>query len=370
MPAPNCLTPTQKENLQKALRESDCPHLRERILMLLLMNDGKTYQEITDFLGCAYRSVAYWCVHGDPENLESLRDGREAGNYRKATQEYIELLMKVIETEPSELGYEFGRWTGARLATYLEERTGIGLSSSQVRRILKEKKYVYLWAKYSLEDKQNHQKREAFKEKLYGYLEASEREPDRLQVWFWDESGFSLRVIRRKTWGKKGKRKKVTGQRRRGRVNVMGGVRFQDRKRVCYFIDKGNSKSFYEQLKQLNDDIKKEWIEQGNIESEFAQNGPKILIVLDNASYHKKQETIGKIERELSNIKLYFLPEYSPDFNLVELVWHSAKEYIAHRLFQSVEELQKLLDKLLNQGELVIKWQRKIKNKGDAVIAN
>ncbi|MEW5857731.1 MAG: IS630 family transposase, partial [Cyanobacteriota bacterium] len=46
MPAPNYLTPTQKENLQKALRESDCPHLRERILMLLLMNDGKTYQEI------------------------------------------------------------------------------------------------------------------------------------------------------------------------------------------------------------------------------------------------------------------------------------------------------------------------------------
>jgi transposase len=177
-------------------------------------------------------------------------------------------------------------------------------------------------------------------------------------------------VIRRKTWGKKGKRKKVTGQRRRGRVNVMGGVRFQDRKRVCYFIDKGNSKSFYEHLKQLNEDIKKEWIEQGNIESEFAQNGPKILIVLDNASYHKKQETIGKIERELPNIQLYFLPEYSPDFNLVELVWHSAKEYIAHRLFQSVEELQVLLERLLNQGELVIKWQRKIKGKGDAVIAN
>ena len=109
----------------------------------------------------------------------------------------------------------------ARLATYLAEQTGIELSSSQVRRILKEKKYVYLWAKYSLEDKQNPKKREAFKEKLKGYLEASEREPERLQVWFWDESGFSLRVIRRKTWGKKGKRKKVTGQRRRGRVNVM-----------------------------------------------------------------------------------------------------------------------------------------------------
>ncbi|HEY9726014.1 MAG TPA: IS630 family transposase, partial [Chroococcales cyanobacterium] len=40
------------------------------------------------------------------------------------------------------------------------------------------------------------------------------------------------------------------------------------------------------------------------------------------------------------------------------------------RLFQSVAELETLLERLLNQGELVIKWQRKIKYKGDAVIAN
>ena len=94
------------------------------------------------------------------------------------------------------------------------------------------------------------------------------------------------------------------------------------------------------------------------------------MIILDNASFHKKKDILDKIEKELPNIQLYFLPEYSPDYNLVELVWHSAKEYIAHRLFQSVEELQNLLERLLNQGELIIKWRRKIKNKGNAVIAN
>lgn len=370
MPAKNCLNSEQKEKLQKALRESNCPHFRERILILLLLNDGKTYQEITDFLGCSYRTVAYWCVHGDPENLEELKDKRSPGKYRKVTKEYIELLMQVIDPEPSELDYEFGRWTGARLATYLAEETGIELSASQVRRILKEKKSVYLWAKYSLEDKQNPKKREAFREKLKGYLEASEQDPERLQVWFWDESGFSLRVIRRKTWSKKGKRKKVTGKRSKGRVNVMGGVRFHDRKRICYFIEKGNSESFYEQLNNLYKELKKEWEVQGNLEDDFSQNGPKILIILDNASFHKKKDILDKIEKELPNIQLYFFPEYSPDYNLVELVWHSAKEYIAHRLFQSVEELQNLLERLLNQGELIIKWRRKIKNKGNAVIAN
>jgi hypothetical protein len=50
------------------------------------------------------------------------------------------------------------------------------------------------------------------------------------------------------------------------------------------------------------------------------------------------------------------------------LVWHSAKEYVANRLFKSIKELEYLLHYLLNEGELVIKWGRKIKNKGDALI--
>ncbi|MCC5641030.1 IS630 family transposase, partial [Nostoc sp. CHAB 5844] len=46
----------------------------------------------------------------------------------------------------------------------------------------------------------------------------------------------------------------------------------------------------------------------------------------------------------------------------------STKEYVANRLFKSIEELEYLLHQLLNEGELIIKWGRKIKNKGDAVI--
>jgi len=57
------------------------------------------------------------------------------------------------------------------------------------------------------------------------------------------ECGFSLRVIRRRAWTKKGKRKKVNGQRKRGRVNVMGALRYNDKKRVCFMSKKGNSET-------------------------------------------------------------------------------------------------------------------------------
>jgi transposase len=368
MPAKNHLTSEQLEKLQKALKEEENGDIRERILILLLLNDGKTQAKIADFLGCSLNKVSYWCVQGDPENLESLKDERMKGNHKKATDKYIEILLKTIEKEPEELGYEFGRWTAQRLATYLERITGIQLSGSQVRRILEQKKYVYLWAKYSLEVKRNPEKRKAFKKKIEEYLRIEKESPDRLQVWFWDESGFSLRVIRRKTWCKKGNRKKIRGDRRKGRVNVMGGLRYSDKKKFIEFLEKGKANNFYNVLIIFYQELINEWVEAGNQAEDFAEKGAKVVIILDNASFHKKEEYIEKIEAEMPNLHLEFLPEYSPDYNLIELVWHSAKEYVANRLFTSIEELESLLHQLLNEGELVIKWGRKIKNKGNALI--
>jgi len=179
----NHLTSEQINKLQLALKAEESGEIRERILILLLLNDGKTQAKIAEFLGCSINKVSYWCVHGDPDDLESLKDERMKGNHRKATDKYIEILLETIDKSPQELGYEFGRWTAQRLATYLENITGIKLSGSQVRRILEQKKYVYLWAKYSLEAKKNPEKRKAFKNRLLEYLKIEKESPERLQVW-------------------------------------------------------------------------------------------------------------------------------------------------------------------------------------------
>lgn len=251
---------------------------------------------------------------------------------------YSETDRRGIDKEPEELGYKFGRWTAKRLATYLEEITGIKISGSQVRRILEQKKHVCLWAKYSLEAK-----RKAFKNKIAEYLKIEKKSPEQLQVWFWDESGFSLRVIRRKSWCKQGKQKKVRGDRRKGRVNVMGGLRYSDKKRFIEFLEKGNADNFYEVLKSFYQELIHERVEAGNQAKDFAEKGAKIVMIFDNASFHKKAEYLEKIEAEMPNLHLEYLPEYSPDHNLIELVWYSAKEYVANRLFKSIEELEYII---------------------------
>lgn len=148
----------------------------------------------------------------------------------------------------------------------------------------------------------------------------------------------------------------------------MGGLRYSDKKKFIEFLEKGNADNFYKVLKSFYQELIQEWVLAGNQAEDFAQKGAKIVVILDNASFHKKAEYIEKIVAEMPNIHLEFLPEYSPDYNLIELVWHSAKEYVANRLFKSIEELEYLLHQLLNEGELVIKWGRKLKNKGNAII--
>ncbi|EGJ30441.1 hypothetical protein LYNGBM3L_50030 [Moorena producens 3L] len=91
MPAKNHLTSEQKPKIQKALKIEENGYIRERLLILLLLNDGKTQQEIANFIGCSKNKVCYWCVHGDPDNLETLKDQRMKGNHQKATDKYIDI---------------------------------------------------------------------------------------------------------------------------------------------------------------------------------------------------------------------------------------------------------------------------------------
>ena len=92
--------------------------------------------------------------------------------------------------------------------------------------------------------------------------------------------------------------------------------RYHDKKRISFVIKKGNADVFYEQIKLLNDCLLKEWIQPGNKIENFKKCSAKIVIVLDNASCHKRKDILEKIEAEMPNIILEFLPPYSPDYNL------------------------------------------------------
>ena len=84
--------------------------------------------------------------------------------------------------------------------------------------------------------------------------------------------------------------------------------------------------------------------------NEIAADNPKTLIimVLDNGAFHKAK----KLEIP-DNIKLVFLPPYSPELNPAEKMWARLKRAFTNKLFKSLEEVSVFIDnaaKEINKG--------------------
>ena len=65
------------------------------------------------------------------------------------------------------------------------------------------------------------------------------------------------------------------------------------------------------------------------------------VVILDNASFHKSQETQRLIES--AGCRVLFLPPYSPDLNPIEIFWANFKKMVQVNL-ESLKTLAKAID--------------------------
>ena len=82
----------------------------------------------------------------------------------------------------------------------------------------------------------------------------------------------------------------------------------------------------------VNTDVFYAWVTQDLL----PKIPPQAVIVMDNASFHRRQDIQEAIEA--AGATLEFLPPYSPDLNPIEKKWAQAKA-IRRRLGCSVDEL-------------------------------
>ncbi len=136
-----------------------------------------------------------------------------------------------------------------------------------------------------------------------------------------DESGFAVDSPRPNGYSLKGKRCYASKDwHARGRVNVIGALTDFKLFNVCMFDCYINSDVFYS------------WVTK-----ELLPNTPRhSVIVLDNATFHKRNDTLEAIEKAGHTIE--FLPPYSPDLNPIERKWAQAKS-IRKKFNYTTEEL-------------------------------
>ena len=128
-------------------------------------------------------------------------------------------------------------------------------------------------------------------------------------------------MIRTHGYSEKGKRCIGTHDwHKKGRVNAIGaqsGTKFLT---ICLFNGSINSHTFHG------------WIEQDLLPKLPA----KSVLLMDNATFHKKQETLDLIEN--NGYSVIFLPPYSPDYNPIEKMWALAKS-VRRKIRCNTEEL-------------------------------
>jgi transposase len=68
------------------------------------------------------------------------------------------------------------------------------------------------------------------------------------------------------------------------------------------------------------------------------------VVILDNGRFHKGKHLIIS-----KNIKLVFLPPYSPELNQAELVWLNMKRKITNKVYKTMEELKTKIEQIVNE---------------------
>lgn len=123
-----------------------------------------------------------------------------------------------------------------------------------------------------------------------------------------DESGFAVDMPRVYGYAPRGKRCLGTHDwQARGRINVIGALQGSPLLTTCLCNASVDGATFHAWVTQQLLPVLPE----------------KSVIVMDNAAFHKRQDTQNAIES--NGHRLRFLPTYSPDLNPIEHKWAQAK---------------------------------------------
>ena len=169
------------------------------------------------------------------------------------------------------------------------------------------------------------------------YLKQEENK-GKINLYYFDESGFSQVPSIPYAWQLIGETREIPSQRSK-RINVLG---FLSRKGDFFYRKTEGSTKTETVIEAFDDFIQNYW-----------QQGKKLpcFIMIDNASMHTSHVFQAQIKRwEAQQIHVFYLPKYSPELNLIEILWRKIKyEWMPLKAFESYANLKKEVHRILEK---------------------
>jgi transposase len=114
--------------LEKAWRVERDLKVRERILMVLKLQDGLSSYDVSRQHNCPHSKVLYWKYRFEEEGLTGLRDKPRSGRPPKVSSREIERIKRIVE------GKEYT--TATEVLKLVHEQTGVQYSLMHITRLL------------------------------------------------------------------------------------------------------------------------------------------------------------------------------------------------------------------------------------------
>jgi transposase len=153
---------------------------------------------------------------------------------------------------------------------------------------------------------------------------------------FEDETGVGISDHAGMTWGEVGKTPEVVKPQKRGGYNVLSIATAQGELHYSIRDDRINSKSFIAFLRQILSGRKR-----------------PLILLLDRASFHGSKKVREYVRAHRSQIRIFFLPRYSPEMNPDEQVWNQIKNNdLRKRYIETKKKLKKKLRSALKRLQM------------------
>jgi len=229
------------------------------------------------------------------------------GPDKQLSPEQLADLEELLLAGAQAAGYEHGLWTLGRVRALIAQRFGVQYSEVAVWKLLRELK----WSPQKPEKRAREADREAierWKSQRWPELVAEAEQEQRTLV-FVDESGFSQRPARKRTWAPRGQTPLLEFNFNWKRISAIAGVSFCE---LWFALHEGTIRApqVIEFVKQLQ-----------------ARIGQKLLLIWDGLSAHGSRAVRSFLESLGEAVRVERLPSYAPELNPVEFLWGHLKNH-------------------------------------------
>lgn len=283
--------------LWRIYRHSKRYRVRQRAHCILLSSQGIPVPQLARMFNVTQRTLYNWLNAWDTLHFAGLYDGGGKGSKPKLTESQKEQVKQWGKEFPKNLH---------KVMALVKEQFGLHVSKSTIKRVLKA--LSMSWRRIRRRPKKKPDAEEyTKKEQELERLKARE-DQEEIDLYYVDESGFCLESEVPYAWQEKGQSIEIpTGK--GARLNVVG------------FLSRKQTLQAWTFEASVNSDVVIACIDA------FCKALTKrTVLVIDNAPFHTSDAVNDKLaEWKANGLELFFLPPYSPQLNLIEILWRFMK---------------------------------------------